>query len=92
MEIQEIGIESLEYPINLRKIDDPPSKLYVLGNKEILNKRGIAIVGSRDCTKEGKENAKMFASNIAGNDFTVISGLAKGIDASAHIRSNGSKR
>ena len=91
MKIEEISLESEEYPIKLRKIDNPPKKIFVIGNKDILNQRGIAIVGSRDCTKEGAKNARLFAANIASEEFTIISGMAKGIDAMAHSRSNWSK-
>lgn len=84
MEIEEINYKDKLYPENLKRINDPPKKLYIIGNKEILNEKGIAIVGSRDCTKEGYENAKIFAANIAKQGFTVISGMAKGIDAAAH--------
>lgn len=84
MEIEEIDIQDVAYPKQLRKIKNPPKKLYVLGNKDILNNKGIAIVGSRDCTEEGKKNARLFAINIAKEGFVVISGMAKGIDAAAH--------
>lgn len=85
MEIEEITINSRNYPEKLRKIKRPPQKLYVLGNKEILRNDGIAIVGSRDCTKDGKRSARLFAANIAKAGFTIISGMAKGIDVSAHM-------
>lgn len=88
MKVEEIGIESNDYPIRLRQIKNPPNKLYIIGNKKILNQKGIAIVGSRDCTEEGKINARFFSTNIASEGFTIISGMAKGIDASAHIRSD----
>ena len=84
MKIEEINYKDKLYPEKLKNISDPPKKLYVIGNKEILNEKGIAIVGSRDCTKEGTENARIFAANIAKQGFTVISGMAKGIDAAAH--------
>lgn len=84
MEIEEINFDDKSYPNNLRNIKSPPKKLYTLGNKELLNTKGIAIVGSRNCTKEGAKNARFFAANIAEAGFTVISGMAKGIDASAH--------
>lgn len=87
MKIEEISIESREYPIRLRKIKNPPKKLYIIGDKSILNEKGIAIVGSRDCTKEGAKNARLFAANIASEGVTIISGMAKGIDAMAHSRS-----
>lgn len=87
MKIEEIGIDSKDYPMRLKQIKNPPKKIYVLGNKEILNQNGIAIVGSRDCTKEGVKNARLFAANLAMDGFTIISGMAKGIDAAAHSRS-----
>ncbi len=92
MEIEEIDIGDMEYPENLRNIQDPPKRLYLLGNKKLLYEKGIAIVGSRDCTEEGKSNARYFAANIANAGFTIISGMAKGIDAAAHSRSIRSKR
>ena len=85
MQIEEIEFGDRAYPKRLRQIKNPPKKLYLLGNKEILNEKGIAIVGSRDSTKEGETNAKIFGANIAKAGFTVISGMAKGIDAAAHI-------
>lgn len=84
MEIEEINFEDNEYPDILRIIPNPPKKLYTIGNKAILRHKGIAIVGSRDCTLEGIKNAKYFARNVAKNGFTVISGMAKGIDAASH--------
>ena len=88
MQVEEIKFEDIAYPKRLRQIKNPPKKLYLLGNKEILNEKGIAIIGSRDCTKEGETNAKIFGANIAKAGFTVISGMAKGIDAAAHSRCN----
>lgn len=85
MKIKEIEINNKDYPESLKRIKNPPKKLYVLGNLELLNSKGIAIVGSRNCTKEGIKNARFFGANIAKAGFTVISGMAKGIDASAHI-------
>ena len=91
MVIEEIKREDKAFPIRLRKIKNPPEKIYVIGNKEILNQKGIAIVGSRNCTKEGIRNARFFAANIANSGFTIISGMAKGIDAAAHSRGYGDK-
>lgn len=84
MEIQEIEYDNEHYPKKLKTIDNPPKKLYVVGNKELLNCKGIAIVGSRNCTEEGRKNARIFASNIAKSGLVIISGMAKGIDAVAH--------
>lgn len=85
MKIEEIEINDKRYPEKLRKIKKPPEKLYVLGNAKILDNDAIAIVGSRDCTIEGKNTARLFSANIAKSGLTVISGMAKGIDAMAHI-------
>lgn len=85
MKVKEIDIQDEDYPRILREIKSPPSKLYFMGNKELLKTKGIAIVGSRKCTEKGKINSRMFAANIAKAGFTVISGMAEGIDAAAHI-------
>lgn len=73
------------YPKSLLKIYNPPEKLYVMGDEKILNDFSIAIVGSRKPTKYGIETAKAFAYNLAKHNVNVISGLARGIDTSAHI-------
>lgn len=80
-----ITINDRCYPEQLKQIYDAPKKLYIRGNKEILNNFGIAIVGSRDNTKYGELIAKYFAYNLAKNKVNIISGLAKGIDSFAHI-------
>ena len=74
-----------EYPQKLNKILDLPEKLYVLGNVKNLNKRGIAIIGSRVCTEEGRKIAKEFAFKLSQMGLVIISGMAKGIDTAAHI-------
>ena len=85
MKIEEISINNNEYPQILRNIYDPPLKLYVLGNKKILNQKGIAIVGSRDATKYGKKVAFKFAKELSEQGINIISGLAIGIDSYAHF-------
>ena len=84
MNIVEISIESEEYPQKLRKIYDPPMKLYVLGNKEILKQKGIAIVGTRNATEYGKNIALQISKELSQNGINIISGLALGIDTYAH--------
>lgn len=80
-----VTIKDREYPESLKNIYDPPIALYVLGDKNILNKFSIAIIGCRECSEYGKNIARYFAYNIAKNDAVIISGLAKGIDSEAHI-------
>lgn len=72
------------YPRALLDTADPPTLLYVKGNPDLLNRPGIAIVGSRNATAQGIENARAFAHNLAGGGLCVISGLALGVDAAAH--------
>lgn len=82
--IKIIKIEDKDYPEKLKNIYNPPKELYVLGNEKILNETAIAIVGSRDCTKYGAQNAYKFAYEISKRNIGVISGFARGIDAYAH--------
>lgn len=73
------------FPKELLKIKNAPSKLHIIGNENLLNKKCIAIVGSRNCTAYGFKIAKQFAKELSQNDITVVSGLALGIDSAAHI-------
>jgi len=72
------------YPPLLRQISDPPMLLYARGNPEALLSPQIAIVGSRNCTPGGAQNACEFAMQCAAAGLVVTSGLALGIDAAAH--------
>lgn len=65
MKIKQINYEDSEYPKLLRNINNPPKKLNVLGNVELLNKQGIAIIGSRNCTDIGKKIAGNFAQKLS---------------------------
>ena len=85
MVIQEIDIENKWYPKQLTKIDNPPKKLYVLGNLELLNTDSISIVGSRLCTSYGASIARTFSRELAKKGITIVSGMAKGIDSNAHL-------
>ena len=72
------------YPNRLKEIKNPPSRLYVKGNIELLNSIGIAIVGSRTNTQYGEKMCKTFTKKLVEYEFSIISGLAIGIDAIAH--------
>ena len=85
MKIEEITIESVDYPRKLKEIYDSPLKLYVLGNKKLLKQKGIAIVGSRNATEYGKKVALQFAKGLSKKGINIISGLAVGIDTCAHL-------
>ena len=72
------------YPEKLRKIKNPPKELWICGNKEILKKPIIAIVGSRKCSEYGRKYAREFARVLSKNGMCIISGLAIGIDTIVH--------
>lgn len=72
------------YPERLRELSNPPSRLYILGNLEILNNYGIAVIGSRHNTQYGEKMCKQFTKNLVEYGFNIISGLAIGIDTIAH--------
>lgn len=82
-----IGMGEPDYPPALRNVDYPPPLLCVKGNSELLNQNAIAIVGSRNASINGMRLAARFASELGQSDFAIISGLARGIDASAHQHS-----
>lgn len=83
--IIKITMENEKYPILLKQIYDPPKCLYVMGNIEILNNPSIAIVGCREATEYGKKAATYFSYNLAKQNVTIVSGLARGIDSYSHI-------
>jgi DNA processing protein len=72
------------YPPLLKEIPDPPAVLYGLGNPAHLHGRSIAIVGSRNASPYGSMAAKKLSTALARQGFTVVSGLALGIDTAAH--------
>ena len=72
------------YPERLREIENPPSRLYAIGNIEILNQLGIAVVGSRTNTQYGEKMCKIFTKELVEYNLNIISGLAVGIDSIAH--------
>ncbi|HFB67112.1 MAG TPA: DNA-protecting protein DprA, partial [Aeromonadales bacterium] len=79
-----VTFEQPQYPSLLREITDPPLLLYVQGNVSVLNSPQLAIVGSRNPTAQGKNNAEEFASALSQSGMVVTSGMALGIDAAAH--------
>lgn len=72
------------YPRALREVHDPPGVLFVRGAIQPSDALAIAIVGSRHATHYGLEQAERLAGSLARSGLTIISGLARGIDAAAH--------
>jgi len=73
-----------EYPPLLRYVFRPPWVLYTLGNVELFQRPSVAIVGTRNPTRYGREVAEWFGYEIAAAGIPVVSGLARGIDSCAH--------
>ena len=72
------------YPASLSPIPDPPPVLYVKGHSSLFEKRGIAIIGARNASGVGRKLAKMLAADLGEKSFSIVSGLARGIDGAAH--------
>ena len=86
---QALGVRLLtwdepEYPERLREIYDPPPLLYVRGNIDLLRRHLISIVGARRPTPYGNHMAERLARDLADRGLVIVSGLARGIDSSAH--------
>lgn len=77
-----ISIENKLYPEKLKNIFDYPYGIYIKGSMQ--QKKTIAIVGSRKCSEYGANITKKFAKELAQNNITIVSGMAKGIDSLAH--------
>jgi DNA processing protein len=79
-----ITLADAGYPKELLEIPDPPALLYVAGNASLLCAPALAVVGSRNATPQGLENARNFARAFSDAGLTIVSGLALGIDSAAH--------
>jgi DNA processing protein len=83
-DIQIITEADADYPRALREIPDPPGLLFVRGRLKPSDALGIGIVGTRHGTPYGLRQAERLAASLARAGLTIISGLARGIDAAAH--------
>jgi len=79
-----IEISDVRYPVLLRNITDPPPVLYVDGELEPVDVQAVAIVGSRHATLYGIRIARTLAEELSRLGFTIVSGMARGIDRMAH--------
>ena len=79
-----VTARSEDYPESLKEIDQPPYTLFCLGDISLLNSDGIAVVGTRTPTQYGKIITADFVKGLVLNDFTIISGMAAGVDTVAH--------
>ena len=88
-EVKRLGLKvlevcSAEYPALLKEVYNPPLVLYQRGELDLAKISGLAIVGTREPTPYGKEATTKFVDALQGSGLTVVSGLARGIDALAH--------
>ncbi|MDE2594058.1 MAG: DNA-processing protein DprA [Burkholderiales bacterium] len=72
------------YPASLLQTADPPLLLFAQGRLDLLTRPAVAVVGSRNPTAQGKDNAHAFAKALSQAGVTVVSGLAQGVDGAAH--------
>jgi len=87
--MRQFGVTALvkgtpEYPRHLTTIDDAPPVLYVRGAFSPADVNAVAVIGSRACTSYGLRITKRLCVELAKNGYTVVSGLARGIDGEAH--------
>jgi DNA processing protein len=73
-----------DYPKYLRALDPPPPVISVLGRAEVLHRPCVAIIGSRNASAIGQRFANGLAAELGQGGYTVVSGLARGIDSAAH--------
>jgi DNA processing protein len=79
-----LSLADTGYPQALLDIPDPPIMLYAKGRIELLQRRSLAVVGSRNATAQGAANAEQFSDALSAAGLTIVSGMALGIDTAAH--------
>lgn len=76
--------DDADYPLGLRQIHGPPLVLYLRGQRQVLQQPQIALVGSRQASRDGLAHARQFAAALSERGYCITSGLALGIDGAAH--------
>ena len=84
MNIIEIDRHSELFPQKLKEVRPLVKKIYAIGNIELLNRKSIAIIGSRNCSEYGERMTRQITEEILEEDFVIVSGMALGIDGIAH--------
>jgi len=80
-----VPVHDPAYPVELLDLFDPPAGLFVRGGFLQAGRARVAIVGARNCSPSGREIATALGRALAGVEACVVSGLARGIDAAAHL-------
>jgi DNA protecting protein DprA len=76
-----------DYPQILQSLADAPPILSIKGNLALLNQKAVSIVGARNCSLNGRKLAYQFAQHLGEAGYSIVSGLARGIDTQAHLGS-----
>lgn len=82
--IKQVNFYDEEYPQQFKNMCDPPTTLFYKGDIKIANSNCISVVGSRNATKYGLDTSYKIGKDLACNNYTVVSGMARGIDTKAH--------
>lgn len=83
-DIRVIACIDADYPVNLTLVHDAPPLLFVRGGVNDDDRKAVAVVGTRDASSEGLSLASAISTDLVTHQYTVVSGLAKGIDTAAH--------
>lgn len=81
---QIVTIADAQYPTLLKQIYDPPALFWIKGNREVLSKAGVGVIGTRNATPYGKKMAEKLSKEMGEKGLCIFSGLAHGIDAISH--------
>ena len=82
--IKQVDFYEKEYPKQLKNIYDPPITLFYKGDIKLASTNCVSVIGSRSATKYGLETSYSIGKELAFNNYTVVSGMARGIDTKAH--------
>jgi DNA processing protein len=85
MSVECVVPSDADYPSCFRHLTDPPTLVFLAGDRSLLERPAVAIVGSRDHTAYGAEACRAFATAAASSGVVVVSGMARGLDAIAHL-------
>ena len=84
--LRTLTVLDADYPERLRAVESRPPLLFVSGQLMEVDARAVAVVGTRQPSKQGLEHTRQIAEHLVDDGFTVVSGLAAGIDTEAHQR------
>ena len=82
--IKQLDFYDNDYPKQLKNMYDPPITLFYKGDIKLVNTNCVSVIGSRNATKYGLDESYSIGKELATNNYTVVSGLARGIDTMAH--------